>query len=175
MTTLSHSIHTCSLGSVLVAFDSQYVHAVLPGNDAEAVTADWQCRYPAVPLNVMPASQNLHWAFIEEALETSKPVDMTRLNPAGTAFQQTVWAALGKIPAGSTTTYKALAAQMGRPAAVRAVANAVAANPIAVLIPCHRVIRSDGALSGYAWGTSLKEQLLKREGVLSFSGHVSCV
>ena len=81
----------------------------------------------------------------------------------GTAFQQRVWQALREIPAGETTTYSRLAQRIGAPKSVRAVAGACAANPLAVAIPCHRVVRSDGALSGYRWGVERKRALLERE------------
>ena len=94
--------------------------------------------------------------------EPSRPVDMP-LDVAGTAFQHAVWAALRAIPAGETRTYKELAEAIGRPTAVRAVGSACGGNHLAVLIPCHRVLRSDGALGGYAYGLSRKEALLKRD------------
>ncbi|MFL7837706.1 MAG: methylated-DNA--[protein]-cysteine S-methyltransferase, partial [Candidatus Promineifilaceae bacterium] len=85
------------------------------------------------------------------------------LDIQGTAFQQRVWAALREIPAGLTASYGEVAAQIGRPSASRAVAGACAANHIAVAVPCHRVIRSDGGLGGYRWGTARKRQILQRE------------
>ena len=86
------------------------------------------------------------------------------LDVRGTAFQQRVWQALRKIPAGKTATYSELATRIGAPRSIRAVAGACAANPIAVAIPCHRVVRTDGSLSGYRWGVERKRQLLAREG-----------
>jgi AraC family transcriptional regulator of adaptative response/methylated-DNA-[protein]-cysteine methyltransferase len=86
------------------------------------------------------------------------------LDLRGTAFQQRVWAALRAIPSGQTATYAEIAHQIGAPKATRAVAGACAANPVAVVIPCHRVLRSDGALSGYRWGVDRKRALLAREG-----------
>ena len=85
------------------------------------------------------------------------------LDVRGTAFQQRVWQALRDIPAGQTASYAEVAAKIGKPAAVRAVAQACAANSLAVAIPCHRVVRSDGALSGYRWGVERKRALLDRE------------
>ena len=82
----------------------------------------------------------------------------------GTAFQQRVWQALREIPAGQTASYAEVAARIGRPAAVRAVARACATNPVAVIVPCHRVVKTDGALSGYRWGVERKRRLLKLEG-----------
>jgi AraC family transcriptional regulator of adaptative response/methylated-DNA-[protein]-cysteine methyltransferase len=89
------------------------------------------------------------------------------LDVRGTAFQQRVWQALRKIPAGSTATYGDIAGLIGSPRSVRAVAQACGANPLAVAIPCHRVIRTDGALSGYRWGVERKRTLLEREAAAS--------
>ena len=85
------------------------------------------------------------------------------LDVRGTAFQQRVWQALREIPAGQTASYAEIAARIGAPKAVRAVAQACGANPLAVAIPCHRVVRSDGSLSGYRWGVERKRALLERE------------
>jgi AraC family transcriptional regulator of adaptative response/methylated-DNA-[protein]-cysteine methyltransferase len=95
----------------------------------------------------------------------SVDTDLT-LDIRGTPFQQKVWAALRAIPAGATTTYAALAARIGEPKAARAVASACAANKLAVAIPCHRVLRGDGSLSGYRWGVPLKRELIEREAAL---------
>lgn len=105
--------------------------------------------------------------FIEQKTtnsDTTKIFDeQIQLNLCGTEFQKRVWNALCSIPRGSTTTYSKIATQIGMPKACRAVAGACAANPIAVIIPCHRVIRSDGAISGYRWGVERKVELLRRE------------
>ena len=85
------------------------------------------------------------------------------LDVRGTAFQQRVWRALREIPAGSTASYREIASRIGAPRAVRAVAHACAVNPVAVAIPCHRVVRSDGGLAGYRWGVERKRELLERE------------
>ena len=98
-------------------------------------------------------------ALVEEpALGHDLPLDVR-----GTAFQQRVWQALSGIPAGSTKSYTAVAVSMGAPGAARAVARACAANPLAVAIPCHRVVRRDGGLAGYRWGVERKAALLERE------------
>ena len=97
--------------------------------------------------------------FVEApALGLDLPLDVR-----GTAFQQRVWQALREIPAGTTASYAEIAARIGAPSAVRAVAQACAANALAVAIPCHRVVRTDGALSGYRWGVERKRALLERE------------
>lgn len=95
--------------------------------------------------------------------ELSCPVELPSLDPQGTRFQRTVWQHLCSIPAGETRSYLDIACAMGSPSASRAVANACASNRIAMLIPCHRVIRSDGSLHGYRWGSHIKKQLLERE------------
>ena len=101
---------------------------------------------------------------VRALLEGTRPTLDLALAPEGTAFQLKVWRALGAIPAGETITYAQLAASLGLPpTAVRAVAGACAANPIAVAIPCHRVVRGDGALAGYRWGLERKRALLRRE------------
>lgn len=89
-----------------------------------------------------------------------------QIHLAGTKFQLEVWNALTTIPSGQTRTYKDIAKQIGRPKSVRAVANAIGVNPIAVLVPCHRVIRADGSIGGYRWGTDIKKKLLTREGII---------
>jgi AraC family transcriptional regulator of adaptative response/methylated-DNA-[protein]-cysteine methyltransferase len=94
--------------------------------------------------------------------EPGKPVSLP-LDPAGTPLQQQVWTALRAIPAGSTASYAEVAAAIGRPTAARAVAQACAANPLAVITPCHRVVRADGGLSGYRWGVERKRALLAKE------------
>src|SRR5690606_8598662 len=99
-------------------------------------------------------------SLVEEPLRgVNLPIDVR-----GTVFQQRVWEALRRVPAGTTTTYSELARALTCPTAVRAVAQACAANPVAVAIPCHRVVRSDGGLAGYRWGVARKAELLRREG-----------
>lgn len=102
---------------------------------------------------------------VVNSIETGKLDSSIEFHLQGTQFQQQVWNQLIKVPFGSTTSYQQLANQINKPSAVRAVANACAKNPIAVLIPCHRVIRSSGKLGGYHWGVELKIKLLKRENI----------
>ena len=102
-------------------------------------------------------------AWFEDADREPDPLADLRLAPRGTAFQQRVWQALREIPAGSTASYTEIARRIGAPKAVRGVAQACAANPVAVAIPCHRVVRSDGTLAGYRWGVERKRALLERE------------
>jgi AraC family transcriptional regulator of adaptative response/methylated-DNA-[protein]-cysteine methyltransferase len=101
--------------------------------------------------------------LLEELLAGRQPSKSIALDIRGTAFQQRVWQVLQRIPAGKTQTYSEVASAIGKPRAVRAVANACASNRLAVVVPCHRVVRSNGELSGYRWGTDRKQRLLENE------------
>jgi len=153
----------CSLGRILVASSERGLCAILLGDDPGALVKDLQHRFPRAELiQGDKAFQQLVTkvvAFVEmPAIGLDLPLDIR-----GTAFQQRVWEALRKIPAGSTTTYTEIAQHIGRPKSVRAVGQAIAANPLAVAVPCHRVIRSDGSLSGYRWGVDRKSALQMHE------------
>jgi AraC family transcriptional regulator of adaptative response/methylated-DNA-[protein]-cysteine methyltransferase len=157
------AIGECSLGSILVAKSAKGVCAILLGDDPDALARDLQDRFPkATLIGGDQAFESLVAqvvGFVEApALGFDLPLDVR-----GTAFQQRVWQALRKIPAGATVSYRELAERIGAPKAVRAVAQACASNPIAVAIPCHRVVRQDGALSGYRWGVERKRALLASE------------
>lgn len=109
-------------------------------------------------------AQQVERLLFESALSLPNPISTAiPLCPKGTAFQLQVWGALRDIPFGTTVTYQDIADRLGRPKAVRSVATAIGENPIAVLIPCHRVIRKDGTLGGYHWGENIKQQLLDWE------------
>jgi AraC family transcriptional regulator of adaptative response/methylated-DNA-[protein]-cysteine methyltransferase len=153
----------CSLGSILVAQSEIGVCAILLGDDPEALVRDLQDRFPRATLIGGDAEfeqlVSRVVGFIEApGLGLDLPLDVR-----GTAFQQRVWQALQEIPAGSTASYTEIAARIGAPKSVRAVAQACAANPLAVAIPCHRVVRNDGGLSGYRWGIERKRALQERE------------
>ena len=157
------AVGACALGSVLVAATPRGVCAILLGDDPEALVRDLQDRFPRAELvGADPGFEG--WvarvvALVEApALGLDLPLDIR-----GTAFQQRVWQALRDIPPGATVSYRDVAERVGRPGAARAVAGACAANPIAVAIPCHRVVRTDGSLSGYRWGVDRKRALQKRE------------
>jgi AraC family transcriptional regulator, regulatory protein of adaptative response / methylated-DNA-[protein]-cysteine methyltransferase len=152
-----------SLGTVLVARTSQGACAILIGSDAGELTADLAERFPenAVVRDNLKLVDDLQ--KILRFIETPARGPDLELDIHGTPFQRRVWDALCAIPAGRTVTYAALARRIGEPGSVRAVANACAANAIALAIPCHRVIRSDGTLSGYRWGVERKRALLARE------------
>jgi AraC family transcriptional regulator of adaptative response/methylated-DNA-[protein]-cysteine methyltransferase len=159
------AVGECSLGSILVATSDRGVCAILLGDGPEALVRDLQDRFPKARLIGGDAGFEklvaTVIAFVEApALGLDLPLDVR-----GTAFQHRVWQALRRIPAGVTATYSEIAGRIGAPKAVRAVAQACASNGLAVAIPCHRVVRSDGALSGYRWGVERKRALLDREAV----------
>jgi AraC family transcriptional regulator of adaptative response/methylated-DNA-[protein]-cysteine methyltransferase len=153
----------CSLGSILVAISEKGVCAISLGDNPEALIRDLQDRFPQAEL-IGDDSEFEQWlaqvvGFIEApALGLDLPLDIR-----GTVFQQRVWLALRQIPAGQTVSYTDVARSINAPKAVRAVASACAANSLAVAIPCHRAMRSDGNLSGYRWGIERKIELLRRE------------
>jgi AraC family transcriptional regulator, regulatory protein of adaptative response / methylated-DNA-[protein]-cysteine methyltransferase len=157
------AIGECSLGSILVAQSDLGICAILLGDDPDALARDLQDRFPRASLiGGDPAFEQLVArvvGFVEApAIGLDLPLDVR-----GTAFQQRVWEALREIPAGETASYSAVAARIGAPGSVRAVAQACGANTLAVAIPCHRVVRSDGSVSGYRWGVERKRALLDRE------------
>lgn len=162
-TQIQFAVGECSLGSILVAKSAKGVCAIMLGDDPDALVRDLQDRFPRAELIGGDAAFEALVAkvvgFVEApGLGLDLPLDVR-----GTAFQQRVWQALRELPAGATATYTEIAKRIGEPRAVRAVAAACAANPLAVAIPCHRVVKSDGALSGYRWGVERKRALLARE------------
>jgi AraC family transcriptional regulator, regulatory protein of adaptative response / methylated-DNA-[protein]-cysteine methyltransferase len=163
-TVIRFAVGECSLGSVLVAQSAKGVCAILLGDDPEALVRDLEDRFPRATLVGGDAAFEQTVArvvgFVEQpALGLDLPLDVR-----GTAFQQRVWQALRAIPAGSTATYAQIAARIGAPSGARAVAHACRANPLAVAIPCHRVVKTDGSISGYRWGIARKKTLLHKEG-----------
>lgn len=157
------AIGASSLGAVLVAMSGRGVCAITLGDDPEQLARELQDRFPKARLIGDDP------AFAERVAQVVGMVEAPALGLAlpldlrGTAFQQRVWQALRALPAGSTASYAEVAARIGAPKAVRAVAQACAANLLAVAVPCHRVVRTDGALSGYRWGVARKRALLERE------------
>ncbi len=155
-----------SLGTVLLGATPHGVCALFLGDDQEALGAELQKRFPRtrLHLNDQPGeSLRGQLARVMELIENPGRETNLPLDIQGTPFQQRVWNVLRQIPAGETLTYAQVAQRLGEPKAVRAVAGACGANRIAVVIPCHRVIRSDGGLSGYRWGVERKRALLTRE------------
>ena len=157
------AVGECSLGAILVAASARGVCAILLGDDPDRLVRDLQDRFPRAQLEGGDAEFEEWVAKVVGFVEAPKVGLDLPLDVRGTAFQQRVWRALTKIPPGTTLSYAELARQVGSPRAVRAVAGACAANALAVAIPCHRVVRSDGALSGYRWGAARKRALLERE------------
>lgn len=164
---LHYTQHRCALGQVLLAATSKGVAAVLLGDNPGELREDLQQRYPQAQLSSGgPLLQRWSATVLEilahPTLQHVVPLDAV----SGTDFQRKVWKALRGIPAGQTRTYTEVAHSVGQPQAVRAVASACAANPVAVLVPCHRVLRSDGGWGGYRWGLERKQQLLRQEGAV---------
>jgi AraC family transcriptional regulator, regulatory protein of adaptative response / methylated-DNA-[protein]-cysteine methyltransferase len=157
------AVGACSLGNVLVAATNKGVCVVQFGDDPQNLVEDLQDRFPKAKLVGGDADFEAMVAAVIGVIETPAQGCDLPLDVQGTAFQHRVWQALRAIPAGSTASYADIAQQIGQPKAVRAVARACAANPAAVIIPCHRVVRTNGALSGYAWGVERKRALLDRE------------
>ncbi|CEJ20208.1 methylated-dna--protein-cysteinemethyltransferase [Ralstonia solanacearum IPO1609] len=153
----------CSLGAILVAQSERGICAILLGEDPDALVRDLQDQFPKAELIGGDAGFESLVAKVVGLIEApSIGLDLP-LDVRGTAFQERVWQALRAIPPGTTASYAEIAARIGAPRAVRAVAQACGANHLAVAIPCHRVVRSDGQLSGYRWGVERKRTLLERE------------
>jgi AraC family transcriptional regulator, regulatory protein of adaptative response / methylated-DNA-[protein]-cysteine methyltransferase len=162
-TEIRFAIGACTLGAILVAATGRGVCAILLGDDPEALAHDLERRFPRARLvGADPAFEQLV-AQVVGLVEQPRLGAKLPLDIRGTAFQQRVWKALSRIPAGKTASYAQVASRIGAPRAVRAVAQACAANALAVAIPCHRVVRTDGDLSGYRWGVERKRALLDRE------------
>ena len=160
---LRFAVGQCSLGAILVACSAKGVAAILIGDDPDGLARDLQDRFPKAHLIGGDAEFEQLVAEVVGLIEAPHIGLALPLDVRGTAFQQRVWQALREIPAGETATYTGIAARIGAPSSVRAVAGACAANPLAVAVPCHRVVRHDGALSGYRWGVERKRELLIRE------------
>ena len=157
------AIGACSLGAILVAVSARGVCAILLGDDPAALAHDLETRFPRAQLIGADAAFEQRVAQVVGLVEQPQRGARLPLDIRGTAFQQRVWKALAQIPAGKTASYGEIAQQIGAPRAVRAVAQACGANPLAVAIPCHRVVRTNGDLSGYRWGVERKRALLDRE------------
>jgi AraC family transcriptional regulator, regulatory protein of adaptative response / methylated-DNA-[protein]-cysteine methyltransferase len=161
--TIRFAIGECSLGAILVAATEQGVCAILLGDDPDELAHDVERRFPRARLVGADAAFEQLVATVVGLVEQPSVGTKLPLDIRGTAFQQRVWSALRAIPAGKTVSYAELAKAIGAPTAIRAAAQACAANPLAVAIPCHRVVRTDGDLSGYRWGVERKRALLARE------------
>ncbi len=151
-------------GLLLVAERGQGLCAILMGDDEDSLRAELRLHFPQGYLHQDPAEMAAPLAAAQHMLaHADHELDWPLEPQLGTPFQQQVWSALRQIPSGQTVSYTELAQRIGQPSAARAVASACAANPLAVVVPCHRVVRSDGGLSGYRWGEDRKRTLLALE------------
>ena len=157
------AVGTSSLGSVLVGVSDKGVCAILLGRDPDGVARELRDRFPSAQLVAEGEKLGQLVATVVDFVDAPGLGLDLMLDVQGTAFQLRVWQALGEIPVGSTASYSDIARRIGSPEAALEVAEACAANAIAVAIPCHRVVRKNGALSGYRWGVWRKRALLQRE------------
>lgn len=153
----------CSLGKFLAARNEKGICAILLGDNPQELIADLHKRFPTAELHHSEHDFAAQLQMLVQLIDHPHQALQLPLDIRGTLFQQKVWQALQEIPAGKTRSYSDIAIAIGSPKAVRAVAGACAANAIAIAIPCHRVVRSDGSLSGYRWGIERKKILLQRE------------
>ncbi len=160
---LTFAVGQCALGAILVASSAKGVAAILLGDDPEALVRELEDRFPKARLVGGDSAYERLVAQVVGLVEAPGRGLALPLDVRGTAFQHRVWMALREIPAGQTASYATIAEKIGSPQSVRAVAGACAANVLAVAIPCHRVVRQDGSLSGYRWGVERKRELIARE------------
>ena len=161
--TIGFAIAPCSLGFVIIAVSEQLIRSIMVGDDPEMLMSDLQNQFPnhAIELNENDDAGLV--AKVVDLIERPDKALELPLDIRGTDFQMRVWDALQQVPAGTTVSYTFLAEQIGAPNAVRAVAQACAANPLAVAVPCHRAVGANGDLAGYRWGIERKRALLERE------------
>lgn len=160
---IAYTVTDSRLGPLVVATTDRGVCLVAFGATAEELADEVRRRFPAADV-VAADGEHAAWVRTVVALvDGTSPGTGVPLDVRGTTFQQQVWTALRTIPRGETVTYSQLAAAIGRPSATRAVAQACGANPLAVVVPCHRVVGADGSLTGYEWGVARKQALLRRE------------
>ena len=153
----------CVLGTVLVARSARGVCAILLGDDASMLERDLRGRFPHDDLSESTAELALLLTNVKKLLEAPRTGLDTPLDLRGSELEQRVWNALCEIPPGTTQTYSEVARRLGVAATAKEVGEACAANPLAVVVPCHRVVRKDGSLAGYRWGIRRKRALLERE------------
>lgn len=165
--TITHALGSTPLGKIMIGATDRGICWLGFGDSAGRLLEDLRREFPAATLARMPATSRSEFRRWMRALDShlrgKVPREALPLDLRGTAFQLAVWRYLRRIPAGSVRSYAEVARGVGRPSAARAVARACATNRIAVLIPCHRVVGGDGALSGYRWGTNRKRTLLAAE------------
>jgi AraC family transcriptional regulator of adaptative response/methylated-DNA-[protein]-cysteine methyltransferase len=168
-THIHFDIGSSALGRVLVALNDKGLCAILLGDSAPAVTRELRERFPEARLARDATRLAASVQQVIELVEGRRAMLDLPLDLAGTAFQRKVWRALKGIPPGSTASYTDIARRIDAPRSFRAVAQACGANPLALAIPCHRVVRNDGGLSGYRWGVARKRALLEREAMKSMA------
>ena len=152
-----------SLGTIMLAMQGPSVVKISLGDCKTELLANAQTRFPKIRRSnaspaILEAFEQLERLLVQPDAAWTFPLDLQ-----GTEFQKQVWAGISKIPVGKTMTYQQLATSIGRKSSVRAVASACGANPVAIVVPCHRVLRTDGGLGGYRWGVERKKELLQRE------------
>lgn len=162
---IRYAISDCSLGRLLVAATSRGLCAIFPGDEPQQLLRDLEARFPQATLAAGDDAFEQWVSQVVRFVDAPEHGLAVPLDQRGTAFQLRVWQALQSLAPGERVTYGELALRIGRPEAVRAVASACAANTLAVAIPCHRVVRRGGGLSGYRWGVERKRALLEREGL----------
>ena len=160
---IEFAIAESALGLAAIAATEKGVCAILFGRDADALRNDLEARFPRAQLKQGGAKIGSVAKNVLAFVANPRKQPTFTLDMSGTSFQRKVWQALRAIPAGATASYAQIAKQIGEPSAARAVAQACSANPLAVVVPCHRIVRSDGSLSGYRWGPECKRALLARE------------
>jgi AraC family transcriptional regulator of adaptative response/methylated-DNA-[protein]-cysteine methyltransferase len=160
---IGYTVANTTLGKVLVAATERGVSAVYLGESERSLVEELRKEYAKAEILRAPAGNETWLSEIVGRVEGSAPSVDLPLDVRATAFQRRVWQELQKIPRGATRTYTQVARALGKPRSVRAVARACATNPVSVIVPCHRVIRTDGTLAGYRWGLERKEKLLERE------------
>jgi AraC family transcriptional regulator, regulatory protein of adaptative response / methylated-DNA-[protein]-cysteine methyltransferase len=161
---IGYTVANTTLGKVLVAATQRGVSAVYLGENEKALVEELRKEYAKAEIVREPQGHEDWLKEVVRRVEGSAPSVELPLDVQATAFQRRVWQELQKIPRGTTRTYTQVAKSLGKPQSGRAVARACATNPVSIVVPCHRVIRTDGALAGYRWGLSRKEKLLEREG-----------
>lgn len=162
-TTIHYGFGTTPVGPALAAWTKKGLCVLrLMAHDRQRAVAQLQARYPDAELVADDPGARKHFRQVQAYL-AGQATGALPLDLQGTPFQKKVWQALRAIPHGQTRSYREIARQVGKPRAARAVGNACAANPVGILVPCHRVLASDGSLGGYGWGLKCKRQLLQRE------------
>jgi AraC family transcriptional regulator of adaptative response/methylated-DNA-[protein]-cysteine methyltransferase len=157
------AIAESSLGAVLVATTARGICSISLGDDPQVLSAELRGRFPSAQLSDQDPDFEALVSLVVGLVDAPRKSVVVPLDIRGTVFQQRVWEELMRLRPGQTTNYAELAARIGLPSGARAVAGACAANVLAIVVPCHRVVRRDGALSGYRWGTSRKRKLLEKE------------